>query len=112
MVAPWDRAIADTALDDPPTDLAEALRGELASLWYSLHAARLHAMNGSWSMECEGLTHRIVNLSRLVGATPWGKIPIPMLADETYQGILTAAEIEFEPVDMDEVRKLKAELWP
>ncbi len=107
MSGPWDRAIADAA-EDSPAGLLSAARAELCDLWYDLGNARRAAINGSWSMQCDNVVVRIVHLSRLAGVTPWQQIPIPSLLDGTYQGVLSAAGLEFEPPDMDEVRRLEA----
>lgn len=98
-MASWDWAVA-AALEDAPEDLAAAARDELRYLWDDLDRARRVAINGAWSTGCDTLVVRIVTLSRLVGATGWGDIQVPLLLDGTYQGILQAAGVDFEPPDM------------
>jgi hypothetical protein len=102
----WARAVLEAG-EDAPADLAEAARDELVSLWTDLDHAVHYAYRGGWSMGCEWITRRIVRLSRLAGATPWGQIPIPLLLDGTYQGILTAAGIAFEEPGADDMRGMK-----
>jgi hypothetical protein len=103
----WHRAITGAA-EDPAADLETAVRGELADLWHDLDFAISLAIRGGWSMQCDNITTRIVQLSRLAGATPWGQIPMTLLLDGTYTGILNAAGIPFDPPDMDKVRELEA----
>ena len=103
-MANWDNAVAE-ALEDAPADLAAAVRAELEHLWSDLDHERSYAYNGVWSVGCDGRVTRIVALSRLAGATRWGAIPVSLLQDGTYQGILNAAGIPFEPPDMAQVAR-------
>lgn len=68
------------------------------------------ALRGNWSMACDWAVERIVTLSRLAGATPWDEVSVTLLLDGTYQGVLSAAGIPFEPPDMTEVRAVDAEI--
>lgn len=105
----WDDAVAE-ALQDAPADLTEAARYELRCLWGDLDQARRYAINGVWSMQCDGLVARIVTLSRLAGPTNWGDIQVNLLQDGTYQGILQAAGISFDPPDMAEVARVAEQI--
>jgi hypothetical protein len=108
MSEPWDAAVRDAG-EDPPADLAAAVAEELRCLWSDLGQARRRAIKGAWSLECDWLVTRIVQLTRLTEATPWGQIPIPTLLDGTYQGVLRSAGIAFAPPDMQEIAELARE---
>lgn len=108
MSNPWDRAVAEAA-EEPPANATAALAEEVGYLWSDLDEAKRHAINGHWSMQCDWLVTRIVRLTRLAGPTSWGEIPITLLLDGTYQGILAAADIAFDEPDMAEVRAVDAQ---
>lgn len=109
-MAKWDEAVTRVLDDDAPAeDLATAVRAELVALWSDLENAERDALNGIWSMQCDWITERIVTLSRLVGATPWDEIQIPLLQSGLYEGILRSAGIAFTPPDMAEVNRIAAE---
>jgi hypothetical protein len=88
----WGVAQAAPAGREP----GEVVAAELRCLWQDLAGARGQALDGRWSIQCDDLTTRIVDLSRLAGATPWDEVPFDLVADGTYQGILTAAGISIE----------------
>lgn len=93
MATPWARAIAEAAEDEPDT-LDDAVHRELELLWADLGDAMRNACNGSWSIGCDNLVTRIVQLSRAAGTwVPWKKISYPLLLDGTWQGITAAAGI-------------------
>lgn len=89
--------------------LREAVREELDSLWSDLNIARRDAINGVWSIRCDGLVERIKNLTSLVGATPWEQIQIPLLEDGVYQRIHDEVGIPVE-VDMKRVAEVRARI--
>src|SRR5690348_14405905 len=95
MSKKWDAAV-ERAGEDPETDLAEAVKNELASLWSDLDTAMRYALKGDWSMQCDWITERIIRLSRLTDVTPWGQVPYTLLLSGIYQGILTSAGFEFD----------------
>lgn len=101
----WADAVR-RAGEDAPADLGAAVREELAALWSGLDRAVHDALRGDWSIECDWVTTRIVRLSRLAGATPWEQVPIPLVLDGTWQGILTAAGIAFEQPGPDGMRAM------
>ncbi len=105
-----DRLLADVS-DDPddyPADAAEAARVELVHLWHDLHVARQNARNGVWSMQCDNLAYRIVMLSRVAGATPWGEVGVDVLLDGLYERLHRDAGIEYPPIDWDGMRRAAA----
>lgn len=89
-----------------PSDLEAAVRAELAYLWNDLNEAVRSAINGHWSIRCDSVVDRIKTLIRLVGATPWGEVPMTLLETGLYQRIHEELGIEVNP-DMAEVARLQ-----
>lgn len=96
--------------EDHPDDLVAAVRIELAHLWYDLGQARQSAHNGVWSVQCDNLAYRIVMLSRIVGACPWGDIDVDVLLDGLYARIHDEAGIPYPEIDWVRVREVKASI--
>lgn len=90
--------------DEPPVSLEEAARGELVCLWADLRDARRTAINGVWSIQCGNLAGRIVDLSRLVGATPWGDVDVDVLEDGLYERLHQEAGIPYGAIDWQQVK--------
>ena len=86
--------------------LDAAARWELELLWNDLHDARQSAANGEWSIRCDGLAARIRMFTKLVGPTPWEKIPIRLLEDGVYQRIHAGMGVDAE-VDMARVAETR-----
>ncbi|HEY1668532.1 MAG TPA: hypothetical protein VGG54_22805 [Trebonia sp.] len=107
MTSPWQRAVAEAAEEPAPASLAEAIEGELVILWCDLDHAMRNAYRGGWSIACDNIAGRIIMLSRLVGATPWENISIPLLLDGVYQGLLTDAGIEHGAPGPDDIPKMQ-----
>ena len=89
--------------------LTEAARAELACLWNDLHRARKEAINGHWSIRCDGLVDRIKRLTLLVGPTPWEQIQLPLLEDGVYQRLHAEMGVA-APVDADRVVQARARI--
>jgi hypothetical protein len=106
MSEKWADAVREAG-EDPPADLGAAVREELACLWTDLDQAVHYALRGGWSMGCDWVTARIVRLPRIAGATPWEQVPIPLVLDGTWQGILAASGITCEPPGPDGVRAMR-----
>lgn len=94
------RLIDPTEVDEFAT-LEAAARDELMRLWDDLARARQHAIRGCWSMECDSLTHRIVALTRHVGATDWTDIQAPLIRSGLYERIHREAGLEHPPIDWE-----------
>ena len=94
--------------DDYPTDVAAAARIELVNLWSDLDEARRRALNGIWSMQCSNVAYRIVMLSRVVGACPWGEVGVTVLLDGLYERLHQEAGVEYGPIDWERVREVAA----
>jgi hypothetical protein len=103
---PWETTVRAN-MEAPALDPMAAIQEELAALWCDLSTARNRAHHNRWSVECDWLAGRIVTLTRIAGATPWGDIQVDLLLDGTYTGILAAAGIPFEAPDLGKVRKLQ-----
>lgn len=89
-----------------PNDLRRAIRDELANLWGDLHHAMREAIDGNWSIRCDGLQDRITTLTKLVGPTQWQRIQIPLLEQGTYQRIHKEIGVD-APVDMAKVAETR-----
>lgn len=99
---PWADAVADAA-EGAPCAADEALRWELERLWGDLDSAYHDASNGIWSMGCEGITTRIVVLTRIAGPVSWESVGYPLILNGLFDGILTAAGITYRPPDLKRV---------
>jgi hypothetical protein len=103
-----------TRLVDPdgdyPDSLEEAAREELVCLWGDLAEARRSAMNGVWSIACDGIVERVVALSRHVGAVPWGEVDVDLISVGLYERIHAEAGLEHPPVDWDAVATCRAQI--
>lgn len=88
------------------TDPTAVLEYELECLWGDLSYAIRMAHNGVWSIGCEALCRRIVNISLIVGATNWEKITVQLLHSRVYSNLMEGAQIEFDPVDYDVVNSM------
>lgn len=92
----------------------EALRGRLleeqANLWADLdHAVRRAHVDppvipGRWSIECDGLARRIIDIAALVGPVGWEHIQVDLLLQGIYEEVLRAGGLTWPPIDWDEVR--------
>lgn len=103
---PTEPLFWDDPDDEPFESLEAAARHELVQLWSDLSTARRNAINTSWSIQCGNLAHRIVNLSRLAGATPWEEIGVSLLLDGVYERLHREAGIDYPPIDWGRVRNV------
>jgi hypothetical protein len=55
--------------------------------WGDLESARKSALNGRWSMTCDGHVERIVGLTRLVGILSWEHVSVDLILDGVYERI-------------------------
>jgi hypothetical protein len=96
--------------DDDP-DRADPVAWELVLLWSDLEMARHHAMNRTWSIECDHLTSRIALLTRHFGRpTPWEKVGISLIEVGVYQAINDAIGLPYDPPDMQRVAEVRASI--
>lgn len=82
-----DEAIAVAGEAEEYATPDSALRWLLRLAWSDLQAARLRALNGRWSIECESGVGRIVGLTRLAGPVPWQEIQVDLILDGIYERI-------------------------
>lgn len=101
---------ATTSQSPSREDLAAALADELVQLWGDLSSAVGYALNGCWSIQCENLAERIVELSRLVGPTGWEHVGVDLLLGGVYERVHREAGIEFPAVDWPQVHALHARI--
>lgn len=85
----------------------EALRWLLNLAWDELQSARRRAVNGRWSMECDGQVCRIVGLTRLVGPLSWEHIQVQLILDGVYERIHEAIGTP-TPLSDDDRRRAQA----
>lgn len=96
--------------DDRPATLEVAVRDELIQLWHDLYQARRDAIRTDWSIQCENVADRIVELSRFVGATSWENIQCELLRSGFYERVLNDAGITYEPIDWERVAITEASI--
>jgi hypothetical protein len=75
------------------------VRTEQHILWHDLREAIGGAFHGVWSIRAANIAHRIVEAARLVGPTPYGEVPWPILAGGVYEAVLRAGELSPELPD-------------
>ena len=86
--------------------LTRVLAVELEALWGDLDRAKQRAYNGDWSIECDSLSWRIEQITRLVGPCPWGAIQMPLLLDGTYERLHAEWGIPHDPFDREGVQAM------
>jgi hypothetical protein len=80
-------AVASALQDEEYATPESALRWLLQSAWYDLQQARESAINGKWSIACDGQVSRIVGLTQLVGPQSWEPVPVDLILDGVYERI-------------------------
>lgn len=68
-----------------------------ADAWDRLDKAIEASSNGSWSIGAANAAVDAVTAARLVGATPWGDVPWPLVRGGVYRAVLEVAGL---PVDL------------
>ncbi len=63
----------------------EALQWLRKLAWSDLQYQRDQALNGVWSIACEGAVSRIRGLTSLVGPEPWESVPVGLILDGLYE---------------------------
>ena len=87
----------------------KALAWLLKLAWSDLALARSRAMNGMWSIECDGYVERIVGLTELAGPTRWERVAVGLIVDGTYEAIHAAAGYP-TPLSEDDLRRAQRTL--
>jgi hypothetical protein len=62
--------------------------------WGDLLLAVDRAINGVWSIECDGIAARIRRAARLVGPTPWREVDWGVYASGLYRAVLDGIDFE------------------
>ena len=93
----------DTEYETPES----ALRWLLVLSWSDLQEARRNAIDGKWSIACDGYVSRIVGLTRLVGPTPWEQISVDLILDGVYE-LIHDAMGNPTPLSADDRRRAQA----
>lgn len=87
-------------------ELREFAEGVQANDWHRLSDDIDRAISGSWSMGAANTSARIVEAARLVGPTPWGEVPWPLVRGGVYAAVLQAGGLDAEPIDEAEMRRV------
>jgi len=99
-----DESVAQTKEDDEYATPDSALRWLLQLAWGDLASARNTAIDGKWSMACDGQVARIVGLTRLVGPLPWEHVSVELILDGVYERIHEAMGTPTPLSDEDRAR--------
>jgi hypothetical protein len=94
------------ATDGDAGSLEEAVRWELVLLWSDMTEARRHARGGCWSVGCENIAGRIVELTKFVSAISWEEVDVAVLLDGTYEKVHRDAGLGYPLIDWDRVREV------
>ncbi|MEU8334824.1 hypothetical protein [Micromonospora tulbaghiae] len=105
---PYIDSVPEAATPHPTDQLSEWAREEQADLWHDLNEAINRAVNGAWSMQAANIARRIIAAARLVGPTPHGEIPWPLVAGGVYHAIYDAGNIPADVLDETEWRQSDA----
>ena len=80
-------AVASALQDEEYATPQSALRWLLVLAWSDLQEARRNAINGKWSIACDGHAARIVGITKLVGALSWEEVSVDLILDGVYERI-------------------------
>lgn len=80
-------SVAEASRTDEYATIDSALRWLLQLAWHDLQDARLNAINGRWSINCDGQVDRIVGLTKLTGPAGWEAVPVDLILDGIYEQI-------------------------
>src|SRR5687767_12721796 len=82
-----DEAVAQAGSTEEYETPDSALRWLLELAWSDLESARHSAINGRWSMACDGQVCRIIGLTRLVGPLSSEHVAVDLILDGIYERI-------------------------
>lgn len=99
-----DEAIAAAGSTEEYATPDSALRWLLELAWSDLQSARHQALNGRWSIDCDGQVCRIIGLTRLVGPLPWENVQVDLILDGIYERIHEAIGTPTPLSDADRAR--------
>jgi hypothetical protein len=101
-----DEAVASGGGEEYATS-DSALRWLLVLAWGDLGKACGRALNGKWSIECDGQVSRIVGLTRLVGPLSWEHVNVDLILNGVYERIHERAGCLTPLGEVDRVRARK-----
>lgn len=102
-----DEAVAEAGSAEEYATSDSALRWLLQLAWGDLAEARRNALNGRWSINCDGHVCRIVGLTRLVGPLSWECVNIDLILDGVYERVHGAMGMP-QPLSADDRRRVVA----
>lgn len=102
-----EEALGEEVLTEEYATPDSALRWLLQLAWGDLESARHQAINGRWSINCDGQVARIVGLTRLVGPASWEVVPVDLILDGVYERIHEAIGTP-TPLSDDDRRRAQA----
>lgn len=94
-------------------DLAQVCCDELRSLWQDMADAERHRIGCTgteMSINMGHIAHRIVRLSRHVGALPWAHVSVTLLRTGIYEKVHNDARLTYPPIDWEHVARTEASI--
>lgn len=82
-----EEAVAGAGKTEEYATSESALRWLLTLAWGELQIARDSALDGRWSINCDGLVERIVGLTRLIGPLEWEHVNVDLILDGVYERV-------------------------
>jgi hypothetical protein len=82
-----DESVAQAGATEEYATPESAMRWLLNLAWHDLQSTRQAALNGRWSMACDGQVDRIIGLTRLVGTLSWEHVSVDLILDGIYERI-------------------------
>lgn len=102
-----DEAVAVAGETEEYATAGQALHWLLTLAWSDLQSARHNALNGRWSINCDGQVTRIIGLTRLVGPLSWEHVDVNLILDGVYERIHDAIGVP-TPLSDDDRRRAQA----
>lgn len=106
-----DEAVAGCGADEEYATPEAAMRWLLRLAWDDLQSARQAAVNGRWSMQCDGQVSRIVGLTRIVGPAGWETVSVDLILDGVYERIHEGVGMPTPLSDDDRHRAQRVKDW-
>lgn len=102
-----DVAIASAGSTEEYATPDSALRWLLRLAWDDLQSTRHSAIDGKWSMACDGQVERVIGLTRLAGPLEWEHVQVDLILDGIYERIHEAIGTP-TPLSVDDRRRALA----
>jgi hypothetical protein len=104
-----DEAVAHAGSTEEYATPDSALRWLLQLAWGDLQSARREAIDGRWSVRCDGQVCRIIGLTRLIGPLSWEHVSVDLTLDGVYERIHEAIGVP-TPLSDDDLRRATSSL--